>query len=37
MLNDVKNKMNTYYKINEDIIDNYNNKNRNYEIKIIIS
>ena len=32
MLNDVKNKMNIYYKINEDIIDNYNNKNRNYEI-----
>ena len=24
--------MNIYYKINEDIIDNYNNKNRNYEI-----
>ena len=24
--------MNIYYKINEDIINNYNNKNRNYEI-----
>ena len=33
MLNDVKNKMNIYYRINEDIIDNYNNKNRNNEYK----
>ena len=24
--------MNNYYKINKDIINNYNNKNRNYEI-----
>ena len=24
--------MNIYYKINEDFINNYNNKNRNYEI-----
>ena len=24
--------MNIYYKINEDIINNYNSKNRNYEI-----
>ena len=24
--------MNIYYKINKDIINNYNNKNRNYEI-----
>ena len=24
--------MNLYYKINEDIINNYNNNNRNYEI-----
>ena len=32
VLNDVKNKVNIYYKINEDIINNYNNKNRNYEI-----
>ena len=24
--------MNIYYKINEDIKNNYNNKNRNYEI-----
>ena len=31
ILNDVKNKMNIYYKINEDIINNYDNKNRNYE------
>ena len=32
ILNDVMNKMNIYYKINEDMINNYNNKNRNYEI-----
>ena len=32
ILNEVMNKMNTYYKINEDIINNYNNKNINYEI-----
>ena len=33
ILNEVMNKMNIYYKINEDIINNYddNNKNRNYE------
>ena len=31
ILNEVMNKMNTYYKINEDIINNYNNKLRNYE------
>ncbi len=31
MLNEVKNKMNLYYKINEDIINNYDNKNKNYE------
>ena len=33
LLNEVMNKMNIYYKINEDIINNYddNNKNRNYE------
>ena len=32
LLNGVKNKMNFYYKINEDIIKNYDNKNRNFEI-----
>ena len=32
ILNDVMNKMNIYYKINEDLINNYDNKNRNYEI-----
>ena len=32
ILNEVMNKMNIYYKINEDIINNYNNKNINYEI-----
>ena len=32
ILNEIKNKMNIYYKINEDIINNYDNKNRNYEI-----
>jgi len=44
LLNEVKNKMNIYYKINEDIINNYDNKHRNYEtlyylnhFKIIIS
>ena len=31
ILNEVKNKMNLYYKINEDIINNYDNKNKNYE------
>ena len=31
MLNEVTNRLNIYYKINEDIINNYNNKNRNYE------
>ena len=31
LLNGVKNKMNFYYKINEDIIKNYDNKNRNFE------
>ena len=33
ILNEITNKMNIYYKINEDIINNYddNNKNRNYE------
>ena len=33
MLNELMNKMNIYYKINEDVINNYddNNKNRNYE------
>ena len=32
ILSDVSNKMNLYYKINEDIINNYcNNTNRNYE------
>ena len=30
--NEVIDKMNKYYKIYEDIINNYNNKNRNYEI-----
>ena len=30
--NEVIDKMNKYYKINEDIINNYDNKNRNYEI-----
>ena len=32
ILNDVKDKINMYYKIYEDIINNYDNKNRNYEI-----
>ena len=32
ILNEIKNKMNIYYKINEDIINNYDTKNRNYEI-----
>ena len=27
----MKNKIDIYYKINEDIINNYNDKNRNYE------
>ena len=31
MLNNVINKINIYYKINEDIINNYNEKYRNYE------
>ena len=31
ILNDVKNKIDIYYRINEDIINNYDNKNRNYE------
>ena len=31
ILNEVKNKMNIYYKINEDIINNYNENNINYE------
>ena len=31
ILNEVKNKIDIYYKINEDIINNYNDKNRNYE------
>ena len=37
MLNEVMNKMNIYYKINENIINNYddNNKNRNYETYIL--
>ena len=32
ILNEVKNKMSIYYKINKDIITNYNTKNRNFEI-----
>jgi len=32
ILKEVKENMNIYYKIKEDIINNYNNKNRNYEI-----
>ena len=32
ILNEVSNKINIYYKIYEDIINNYDNKNRNYEI-----
>ena len=32
ILNDIKDKINMHYKIYEDIINNYNNKNRNYEI-----
>ena len=32
ILNDVKKKINIYYKIYEDMINNYNNKKRNYEI-----
>ena len=32
ILKEVINKMNIYYKINEDIINNYNINNRNYEI-----
>ena len=31
ILNEVKNKMNIYYKINENIINNYNENNINYE------
>ena len=31
-LNEVTNKINIYYKIYEDMINNYDNKNRNYEI-----
>ena len=31
ILNDVKDKMDIYYQINESIIDNYENKSRNYE------
>ena len=31
VLNEVKNKMNIYYQINEDIINNYNENNINYE------
>ena len=31
ILNEVMNKMNIYYKIHEDIINNYDNKYRNYE------
>ena len=31
-MNEVSNKINIYYKIYEDIINNYDNKNRNYEI-----
>ena len=31
-LNEVKNKIAIYYKIYEDLINNYDNKNRNYEI-----
>ena len=32
LLNEVKDKMNMYYKIHEDMINNYDNKNRNYEL-----
>ena len=32
LLNEVKNNMNIYYKINEDILNNYDSKKRNYEI-----
>ena len=32
MLNDIKSKINQYYKINEDIINAYNENNTNYEI-----
>ena len=31
ILNEVKDKIDMYYKINEDIINNYDDKNRNYE------
>ena len=31
MLNEVSNKLNIYYEINDDVINNYNNKKRNYE------
>ena len=31
ILNEVKTKINTYYKINEEILNNYDIKNRNYE------
>ena len=31
ILNEVKDKIDIYYKINEDIINNYDDKNRNYE------
>ena len=30
--NEVTNKINIYYKIIEDMVNNYDNKNRNYEI-----
>ena len=36
MLKEVKENINLYYKINEDIINNYNIKNRNYEILLNI-
>ena len=32
ILNDVKDKINIYYRIYEDMVNNYDNKNRNYEI-----
>ena len=31
IIKEVKDKMNIYYKINEDIINNYNENNINYE------
>ena len=37
LLHEVMNKMNIYYKINEDIINNYENKNRNYETIYILN